>query len=401
MFNIFIALLMLLAMPSRIAVAQSDNTEALVFIKISEAGSGAQVNAGSGIILNKQGFIVTAAHLLEDYDPAIHQINVSLRSRNGTPLPAQKFNCASENVDVCILKLSPDDITSNNITNYFTLSCRDIGTQEKISAWGYPVGPMNTKNHPSGQVTGGVGEKFLMPAAIVILGGMSGGPVLDESGSVIGIVYGVAKDQTSFALFTPLQYAHSLIGDTGTACDSGNALGTIHLNSISGIDFRSLKGPDSKELASSPMAVTIPVELRNDKQPSPNASLRRTSLYFAFGGKTYKFQWYYFVRLLPGPGGTWLSSDQVRKAAATDLKPGEQFSEEIMHLSASSPKWSEFITAFNALQSNFTVSVDVDLVDKIQHIECNVNPLKYRAAIATLLKQHHRLPGYISAECET
>jgi hypothetical protein len=201
------------------AALAKDASESVVFIRILDE-TGQQKSYGSGFLLNPAGFIVTANHIFELYIPtASDKIAVSLRSRNGPQLPAQNLSCnpSPNRIDICIIKINEQDVAAANVTNFFPLSCREI-SKENISALGYPIGSNNTINNPIGRVTGGIGEQFLYPAAIAILPGMSGGPVLDEAGAVIGVTMGAEERAPQFAFLTPLLYARSMITDVGAAC---------------------------------------------------------------------------------------------------------------------------------------------------------------------------------------
>jgi hypothetical protein len=174
----------------------------------------------------------------------------------------------------------------------------------------------------------------------------------------------------------------------------------IEVSRVNAIDFRSLEPPGSAAEGSA-MAITVPIEAKNSKEPSRTGTIGETRIRFALSGKEYVYQSYYFVKFVPGPGGSWLSSEEaIRRAQSSDLRPGEQFSEEVMHLSQDSIQWADFIAAFRAMKDPFKVTVEIDLSTEKVSTDCVLAPQKYVAAIEKLIADGKSLPGYISAVCE-
>jgi hypothetical protein len=176
----------------------------------------------------------------------------------------------------------------------------------------------------------------------------------------------------------------------------------IKLNRLNTIDFRSVGDPRTDQtFLSGQIAITVPLELKNERQPSVIGTLQRTDLKFTLGERAYLFRWFYFVSLLPIEKGSWLTSeDTIRRAAATDLPPGRQFSEEIMHLSQDSPRWVDFVSLFKALDDDWSLSLIVLLNSGEVTLECKVRPSLYKSRIQSIEQQLGRVPGRISAVCE-
>jgi hypothetical protein len=177
----------------------------------------------------------------------------------------------------------------------------------------------------------------------------------------------------------------------------------IRLNQINGVDFRSLVDPATDpDFFSKQMAITVPVEVKNERQPSVTGSLERTDVSFNFGDQIYQFRWYYFVSLLPGSAGSWLTSEStLRRATATDLPPGNQFSQEIMHLSDASPQWGNFESAFKSMTDDFIVTLTVTLSTGTVVRTCKIRPSRYKSKIESDERELNRVPGRISTVCET
>lgn len=161
---------------------------------------------------------MTARHVIE---PALRtgaSVRLSLVSKHSPPVPAQIFYCsAADGPDICIIKIGAQDLAVYGIqeSDIPVLSCRVLGSQERISAMGYPIGDNNTLFNVPGQIVGGIGEFFLYPAVLSAAEGMSGGPVYDVDGRVIGVLKGVAAGYT---YFTPIAQVRSQLGNASIAC---------------------------------------------------------------------------------------------------------------------------------------------------------------------------------------
>ena len=178
----------------------------------------------------------------------------------------------------------------------------------------------------------------------------------------------------------------------------------IKVNELQGMDFRSAVDPDAgANFSTNQIAITAsPVAVKNERQPSTTGTLERTDLLFKLGGTGYVFHWYYFVSLLPQPGGSWLTSESaLRPAAARDLPPGVQFSEEVMHLSETSPSWADFLSAFSKLDDDFVVTLVVILSTGQVTRECKIKPSRYKTKIESDEKELQRIPAHIATVCET
>ena len=198
----------------------------LVWITIYDHTSHEQKDAGSGVVLNKDGFILTAHHLAPGNVSANEEIKVAIGSKNSTPLPATRFECANENIDICLLKINANDVPED--LDFFQFTCLNPHMDDAIQAWGFPGGAMNPSIHLDGKISGELGESFMFPAQIGFVHGMSGGPVLNKGGVVIGVTFGVAQqdgqDVNGFGFFTPIRFARTLLSDAGVECPSGDKL---------------------------------------------------------------------------------------------------------------------------------------------------------------------------------
>ncbi|MDD1498999.1 hypothetical protein PVA19_11305 [Agrobacterium sp. CNPSo 3708] len=174
----------------------------------------------------------------------------------------------------------------------------------------------------------------------------------------------------------------------------------IEMNNITGMDFRSLEAPDNPKFGTSPVAVTVPLGFKNVADKSRNGTWKRSTVKIQMYGKDVTFDSFYFVKLLPGVGGTWLSSGQLSEAKATDLIEGQSFTQEIMHLSQSGPTWGSFLSYLAEQKDPITVSVSAEVDGGWQSRACKFDPTKYAPALAKTVAEYKRLAGYVSVICE-
>jgi hypothetical protein len=175
----------------------------------------------------------------------------------------------------------------------------------------------------------------------------------------------------------------------------------IEMNNINGMDFRSIEAPDNVAFGSSPVAVTVPLEMKNIAVNSRSGTWKRSVVKMSLGGKDASFESFYFVTLLPGVAGTWLSSGQLSAAKATDLREGETFSQEVMHLSQQGPTWKSFLEYLTEEKQPIIVSILADIDGGWEKRTCRFDPKRYAPAIARNLQDYKRLSGYVSVRCET
>ncbi len=200
-----------------------DNT---VFVDVTDSTGKSRGDPGSGVLLSTNGFILTARHIIEqNRKEATDKIVVALKTPNGQRLNARFFGCTTTELsDACLLYVASLDIAAAGITKSFPLSCRMPRATEPLVVSGFPV--KSSFVVVTGPVTSSdIGELNKMYMDVRVLPGMSGGPVVDRNGALIGIVYGYGKDMP-LGMFTPLTEAANLIQQTGIPC----ALGTTANN---------------------------------------------------------------------------------------------------------------------------------------------------------------------------
>lgn len=141
---------------------------------------------GSGVHIG-QGLILTAAHVVADHDTATVKTTDDTRGA--------EILWASSTYDVALLSTSDIDLQS------MTLSCDTPPIGAQVTAYGNPLGMEFVRT--SGQVVGPVGSALGIPGAypvdMTIIPGMSGGPLVDVHGEVVGIAVAVMSYPVGFA----------------------------------------------------------------------------------------------------------------------------------------------------------------------------------------------------------
>lgn len=151
---------------------------------------------GSGIVITKEGHIVTNYHVVKDAKVIEVDllINQEFKSFNSQIVQVDQVN------DLPVIKILDSNFTSLSELGYnFASRTSEVGT--KVYAFGYPMaltimgkelkvtdGIISSKSGFNGDVT-----SYQITAAIQ--GGNSGGPLFDEKGNLIGInSSGIRKD---------------------------------------------------------------------------------------------------------------------------------------------------------------------------------------------------------------
>jgi putative serine protease PepD len=166
--------------------------DGVVYVQVSSRtptalGNEQPQGSGSGFVLDRRGFILTNEHVVEDADV------VRVRIGEGEKLIRAQVTGTDASADLAVLKVDPGDV-EGGLHPLALGSSADIQVGEPAIAIGSPFGLQ-------GSLTTGVisalGRTITAPNGFQISGalqtdaainpGNSGGPLLDATGSVIGI----------------------------------------------------------------------------------------------------------------------------------------------------------------------------------------------------------------------
>jgi serine protease Do len=154
------------------------------------------IGVGSGLIVRKDGYILTNAHVVRDAE----QVDVALN--DGTILPA-KIVGKDPRGDVAVLKVdAKQDLPA------VTLGDSD---KVKVGQWAIAVGnPVNLKGTVSVGVVCGLNRSLgplisLIQTDVAITSGSSGGPLCNLQGEVIGINTMITRESVGTGLGIPFE----------------------------------------------------------------------------------------------------------------------------------------------------------------------------------------------------
>jgi len=159
------------------------NSPAMFYVR-SYNERGKLLTTGSGFIVSKSGYAVTAAHVLKK------GVSYTVELNDGTLLDAELISL-NEETDVAVIKLPKGSYKVIEVTDTAPKS------GSELRALGYPM--KNTLVITEGicsapNATISYKEKMLVTCQIA--SGMSGGPVLNEYGQAVGVVSGTVVTMT-------------------------------------------------------------------------------------------------------------------------------------------------------------------------------------------------------------
>lgn len=207
------AVVLLASMTPLIAQPSQDPEQAAVFIDVQiesrDAATGqprlAKVAEGSGFLIHRSGWVITAAHVtkVEIPEGATLRLQGSVRSRYATKFPLEVLPHGQASSDVALLKFPAG--LGTDFPYLCVVKHPSIANGDKITALGFPLG-FDLSVRP-GAITSLVNDKGLVQGNMGLARGMSGGPVVDERRAVIGVIHGGIEGQSSFDYFTPTNLA--------------------------------------------------------------------------------------------------------------------------------------------------------------------------------------------------
>jgi S1-C subfamily serine protease len=173
---------------------------------------------GSGFAINKDGYIVTNAHVVEGAD----SVDVSFDESGGDSIPAE-VKGVDTSADIAVLKVNPDDV-KGGIKPIPLGDSSNLQVGDPVIAIGNPFG--YTRTVTTGIVSGlqrqiqapnGFTIGHVVQTDASINPGNSGGPLLDANGRVIGInsqiATGGGQGSVGIGFAVPINTAKKLLPD--------------------------------------------------------------------------------------------------------------------------------------------------------------------------------------------
>lgn len=146
-----------------------------------------KLSSGTGFIINRGGDVVTNAHVLKNCQA------ISVLNDQGE-VPAQQI-ARDDRRDLAVIRTT---LTGEQMVAPLRWNISDLRVGDEVAVFGYPgrAGAMGQSRYARTKVTslnGPQGEENWIQLSHVIEHGNSGGPVLDTSGNVIGVIAAIAQ----------------------------------------------------------------------------------------------------------------------------------------------------------------------------------------------------------------
>jgi serine protease Do len=193
----------------------SHHQAALFQIRIIELGSGNKSSIGSGFQIDQQGHMVTNYHVISDYVFHPDKFRIEFQSADGKTGPLQLSDFDVVN-DLALVKRL--DVQTN--TNYLTIAAELPEQGSNIYSLGNPhdLGMIVVPGTFNGLTRTSFYQRIHFTGAINP--GMSGGPVVNQQGEVVGVNVATAGNQIGFLV--PLTKLQTLLKNYDEAPDSTN-----------------------------------------------------------------------------------------------------------------------------------------------------------------------------------
>ena len=176
----------------------------------NERNASQTVKTGTGFLISSQGFVVTNHHVIENA--------TSIKIKGGyLGMAALDATVAitDRNNDLCLLKVDLPTVSSLTPIAYgFDDALAKAG--ESVFCMGYPLTPLmgseiKTTNGIISSSTGYQGDVSTYQVSSPVQPGNSGGPLINESGNVIGIINAKIPGAENVTYAVKLSYLHNLI----------------------------------------------------------------------------------------------------------------------------------------------------------------------------------------------
>ena len=192
------------------------NRQAIAFLKVTYEevpgeATGTKVVNGTGFIVDKVGHLLTARHVvMPEFTFRKRTIEVYLGERGGSVRYAEPIDDKPK-YDLALLKLTSG---TNNYNHVLIGDPQSITEGTHLTALGFPLGEQGAGGVSNND--GRLSSKYGHPPGtwqtnIPLNPGDSGGPVFEDSNTVVGIVIGGATTALRINAIIPIDYASGLL----------------------------------------------------------------------------------------------------------------------------------------------------------------------------------------------
>jgi S1-C subfamily serine protease len=249
--------------------------ETIIYISfdVTDQENGA-VNSlvGTGFIISRDGYILTANHLFEDWhkqsDAQKEQNKIYGRIGGRDAIksyPLEFIGDPDSVADVVLMKLRVSPPQEFQQLPLCFASSMSLGTE--IVAYGFPRGEgIQATPGTIGNLNGPAG---LFSANSDFTHGMSGGPVFNQDG-VIGIIKGGLENEPAVRYVVPIRYAFNVIALSGRDMKNCDQLNAVNNNEIPPVASHASTGAEtSRPTPSSTTGQPLTINISTTGEDSP------------------------------------------------------------------------------------------------------------------------------------
>lgn len=172
-------------------------------------------SGGTGFLIDANGYILTSAHVIRNAR------NIAVQNRKGETFSAELvINDASR--DLALLKINDTKFESPGAVPY-SIGKSSIELAEPVYTMGYPRDEIVYGQGYLSAKSGFNGDTLSCQIAIAANPGNSGGPILNSSGEVIGILRNTQPNAEGVVFAVQAKYVYTLVNELRNKNDS-----TIH-----------------------------------------------------------------------------------------------------------------------------------------------------------------------------
>jgi S1-C subfamily serine protease len=186
------------ALAGEARVGLEELQSSMIFVKVTATTDGGveTTATGSGFIITRDGYAVTANHLLANPRSSVQ---VTVGSRQGVVIRPEVIPTGPQFADVALIKL-PRSLGPYKAVTF--APPQSIGLGGNLAAIGFPL--QSDVSVVRGTLSNMDGPGGLWQVAIPLNYGNSGGPVTNSTGSVVGMVRGGVADAQLVNFMIPL-----------------------------------------------------------------------------------------------------------------------------------------------------------------------------------------------------
>lgn len=181
---------------------------------------------GSGFVVNRHGYVITNSHVVRPhvvpysgyalFEPsAFRGTFEGSCSFEGTASYKLELVAFDDQMDLALLKIQQNVLAGRNQWRFIPRGDSNaIAQGQRLIVLGYPKGDLTF--NPDGSVNAMDASRGRVRFSNPVDRGASGGPVLDERGYVVGVVWGGEPSNPNVNFFIPINFATGLLRIAGS-----------------------------------------------------------------------------------------------------------------------------------------------------------------------------------------